>query len=165
MNNKLTINRKYLIIDILFSILSLVFFILFLYFCIIDFNIVLLLGSIFMFIFALFFIITLLFNYQVAKIIDDKIIVYNLLGKVNEIDVKDIKKVFYKNVLVTPILKRISIYKDVIILHKKDIKTRPKLEEINNRKKYNFIIILDTIENRRLIKDEYKRVTGNNLEI
>ena len=53
MNNKLTINRKYLIIDILFSILSLVFFILFLYFCIIDFNIVLLLGSIFMFIFAL----------------------------------------------------------------------------------------------------------------
>lgn len=165
MNNKLTINRKYLIIDILFSILSLVFFILFLYFCIIDFNIVLLLGSIFMFIFALFFIITLLFNYQVAKIIDDKIIVYNLLGKVNEIDIKDIKKVFYKNVLVTPILKMISIYKDVIILHKKDIKTKPKLNEINNRKKYNFIIILDTIENRRLIKDEYKRVTGNNLEI
>ena len=135
MNKKLAINRKYLIIDILFSIFSLVFFILFLYFCIIDFNIVLLLGSIFMFIFALFFIITLLFNYQVAKIIDDKIIVYNLLGKVNEIDVKDIKKVFYKNVLVTPILKRISIYKDVIILHKKDIKTRPKLDEINNRKK------------------------------
>lgn len=165
MNKKLAINRKYLIIDILFSILFLVFFILFLYFCIIDFNIVLLLGSIFMFIFALFFIITLLFNYQVAKIIDDKIIVYNLLGKVNEIDVKDIKKVFYKNVLVTPILKRISIYKDVIILHKKDIKTRPKLEEINNRKKYNFIIILDTIENRRLIKDEYKRVTGNYLEM
>ena len=165
MNKKLTINRKYLIIDILFSILFLVFFILFLYFCIIDFNIVLLLGSIFMFIFALFFIITLLFNYQVAKIIDDKIIVYNLLGKVNEIDIKDIKKVFYKNVFVTPILKMISIYKDVIILHKKDIKTRPKLNEINNRKKYNFIIILDTIENRRLIKDEYKRVTGNNLEI
>lgn len=165
MNKKLAINRKYLIIDILFSILFLVFFILFLYFCIIDFNIVLLLGSIFMFIFALFFIITLLFNYQVAKIIDDKIIVYNLLGKVNEIDVKDIKKVFYKNVLVTPILKRISIYKDVIILHKKDIKTRPKLEEINNRKEYKFIIILDTIENRRLIKDEYKRVTGNYLEI
>ena len=165
MNNKLTINRKYLIIDILFSILSLVFFILFLYFCIIDFNIVLLLGSIFMFIFALFSIIILLFNYQVAKIIDDKIIVYNLLGKVNEIDVKDIKKVFYKNVLVTPILKMISIYKDVIILHKKDIKTKPELNEINNRKKYNFIIILDTIENRRLIKDEYKRVTGNNLEI
>ena len=27
---------------------------------------------------------------------------------------------FYKNVLVTPILKMISIYKDVIILHKKD---------------------------------------------
>ena len=165
MNKKLAINRKYLIIDILFSILSLVFFILFLYFCIIDFNIVLLLGSIFMFIFALFFIITLLFNYQVAKIIDDKIIVYNLLGKVNEIDIKDIKKVFYKNVFVTPILKMISIYKDVIILHKKDIKTKPKLDEINNRKKYNFIIILDTIENRRLIKDEYKRVTGNNLEI
>ena len=165
MNKKLTINRKYLIIDILFSILFLVFFILFLYFCIIDFNIVLLLGSIFMFIFAMFSIITLLFNYQVAKIIDDKIIVYNLLGKVNEIDVKDIKKVFYKNVLVTPILKMISIYKDVIILHKKDIKTKPKLNEINNRKKYNFIIILDTIENRRLIKDEYKRVTGNNLEI
>ena len=165
MNKKLTINRKYLIIDILFSILFLVFFILFLYFCIIDFNIVLLLGSIFMFIFALFFIITLLFNYQVAKIIDDKIIVYNLLGKVNEIDIKDIKKVFYKNVLVTPIIKMISIYKDVIILHKKDIKTRPKLDEINNRKKYNFLIILDTIENRRLIKDEYKRVTGNNLEI
>lgn len=165
MNKKLTINRKYLIIDILFSILFLVFFILFLYFCIIDFNIVLLLGSIFMFIFALFSIITLLFNYQVAKIIDDKIIVYNLLGKVNEIDIKDINKVFYKNVLVTPILKMSSIYKDVIILHKKDIKTRPKLNEINNRKKYNFIIILDTIENRRLIKDEYKRVTGNNLEI
>ena len=165
MNKKLTINRKYLIIDILFSILFLVFFILFLYFCIIDFNIVLLLGSIFMFIFALFFIITLLFNYQVAKIIDDKIIVYNLLGKVNEIDVKDINKVFYKNVLVTPILKMSSIYKDVIILHKKDIKTKPKLNEINNRKKYNFIIILDTIDNRRLIKDEYKRVTGNNLEI
>ena len=165
MNKKLTINRKYLIIDILFSILFLVFFILFLYFCIIDFNIVFLLGSIFMFIFALFYIITLLFNYQVAKIIDDKIIVYNLLGKVNEIDVKDINKVFYKNVLVTPILKTISIYKDVIILHKKDIKTKPKLNEINNRKKYNFIIILDTIENRRLIKDEYKRVTGNNLEI
>ena len=165
MNKKLTINRKYLIIDILFSILSLVFFILFLYFCIIDFNIVLLLGSIFMFIFAMFSIITLLFNYQVAKIIDDKIIVYNLLGKVNEIDVKDINKVFYKNVLVTPILKMSSIYKDVIILHKKDIKTKPKLNEINNRKKYNFIIILDTIENRRLIKDEYKRVTGNNLEI
>ena len=165
MNKKLTINRKYLIIDILFSILSLVFFILFLYFCIIDFNIVLLLGSIFMFIFSLFFIITLLFDYQVDKIIDDKIIVYNLLGKVNEIDIKDIKKVFYKNVLVAPILKRISIYKDVIILHKKDIKTRPKLDEINNRKKYNFIIILDTIENRRLIKDEYKRVTGNYLEM
>ena len=165
MNKKLTINRKYLIIDILFSILSLVFFILFLYFCIIDFNIVLLLGSIFMFIFALFSVITLLFNYQVAKIIDDKIIVYNLLGKVNEIDVKDINKVFYKNVFVTPIVKMISIYKDVIILHKKDIKTKPKLNEINNRKKYNFIIILDTIENRRLIKDEYKRVTGNNLEI
>ena len=165
MNKKLAINRKYLIIDILFSILSLVFFILFLYFCIIDFNIVLLLGSIFMFIFAMFSIITLLFNYQVAKIIDDKIIVYNLLGKVNEIDIKDIKKVFYKNVLVTPIVKMISIYKDVIILHKKDIKTKPKLNEINNRKKYNFIIILDTIENRRLIKDEYKRVTGNNLEI
>lgn len=165
MNKKLTINRKYLIIDILFSILFLVFFILFLYFCIIDFNIVLLLGSIFMFIFALFSIITLLFDYQVAKIIDDKIIVYNLLGKVNEIDIKDINKVFYKNVFVTPILKMSSIYKDVIILHKKDIKTKPKLEEINNRKKYNFIIILDTIENRRLIKDEYKRVTGNNLEI
>ena len=165
MNKKLTINRKYLIIDILFSILFLVFFILFLYFCIIDFNIVLLLGSIFMFIFAMFSIITLLFNYQVAKIIDDKIIVYNLLGKVNEIDIKDIKNVFYKNVFVTPILKMISIYKDVIILHKKDIKTKPKLNEINNRKKYNFIIILDTIENRRLIKDEYKRVTGNNLEI
>lgn len=165
MNKKLTINRKYLIIDILYSILFLVFFLLFLYFCIIDFNIVLLLGSIFMFIFTLFSIITLLFDYQVAKIIDDKIIVYNLLGKVNEIDIKDIKKVFYKNVLVTPILKMISIYKDVIILHKKDIKTKPKLNEINNRKKYNFIIILDTIENRRLIKDEYKRVTGNNLEI
>ena len=165
MNKKLAINRKYLIIDILFSIFYLVFFILFLYFCIIDFNIVLLLGSIFMFIFAMFSIITLLFNYQVAKIIDDKIIVYNLLGKVNEIDIKDINKVFYKNVLVTPILKMISIYKDVIILHKKDIKTKPKLNEINNRKKYNFIIILDTIENRRLIKDEYKRVTGNNLEI
>lgn len=165
MNKKLTINRKYLIKDILFSILFLVFFILFLYFCIIDFNIVLLLVSIFMFIFALFSIITLLFNYQVAKIIDDKIIVYNLLGKVNEIDIKDINKVFYKNVLVTPVLKMISIYKDVIILHKKDIKTKPKLEEINNRKKYNFIIILDTIENRRLIKYEYKRVTGNNLEI
>ena len=165
MNKKLTINRNYLIIDLLFSILFLVFFILFLYFCIIDFNIVLLLGSIFMFIFAMFSIITLLINYQVAKIIDDKIIVYNLLGKVNEIDIKDINKVFYKNVFVTPILKIISIYKDVIILHKKDIKTSPKLDEINNRKKYNFIIILDTIENRRLIKDEYKRVTGNNLEI
>lgn len=59
----------------------------------------------------------------------------------------------------------ISIYKDVIILHEKDIKTRPKLEKINNRKKYNFIIILDTIENRRLIKDEYKRVTGSNLDV